>query len=568
MEIVIGIVLVLIVLFVIGFFVKRKYYSEIDRLEAWKIEVMNRPVLDEVGKIKQLNMSGQAEEYFENWRKTWDKIVTEDLPAVEEWLIDAEDLVGKFRFNQVKEIFSKIENKLSQSVQKIDEMVIHINQIIESDEKNREEILNLQDQYKSLKKALLAHRHSYGNSIRKLEVLMSAIDDHFQEYMEQSSSGNYLTAREIVQRISQEMDDIKEKVEKIPLLLNECQHQIPNQLEEIKAGIQEMKEEGYIFEHLGIEKEMERMEERLKAYLEFLENTEIEEVMTGVQEMKEQLELFYDLLVKEVNAKQFVFENRQTIQESIKKAGEVNRDLTQVAETIKLSYQLPDSDLMMLAEMGNKIAYLKQTLQVLFSDQKEEPSAYSVVKAQLEELIKEVAEIEQKQQGFSEMLHALRKDEMFAREKIIELKKQINEANRLVTRSNIPGIPHEIEAEFFDARDAIQETYRYLEQKPLSMPAVNMALERAETTVTHLVKVVTEMVENVFLIEKIIQYGNRYRRLDSELNERLKKAELAFRQYDYQMALEEAASAVEAVEPGALKKIEQVVNEELSEMFG
>ena len=108
MVYIIGIVLVIAVLLVIGYFVKKKYYSEIDRLEAWKIDVMNRPVLDEVGKIKQLNMSGQAEEYFENWRKMWDAIVTEDLPTVEEWLFDAEEHVDKFRFKRAKEIFAEI----------------------------------------------------------------------------------------------------------------------------------------------------------------------------------------------------------------------------------------------------------------------------------------------------------------------------------------------------------------------------------------------------------------------------------------------------------------------------
>ena len=46
---------------------KRKYYSEVDRYESWKIDIMNRPVLDEMSKVKQLNMTGQTEELFERW---------------------------------------------------------------------------------------------------------------------------------------------------------------------------------------------------------------------------------------------------------------------------------------------------------------------------------------------------------------------------------------------------------------------------------------------------------------------------------------------------------------------
>ena len=71
------------------------------------------------------------------------------------------------------------------------------------------------------------------------------------------------------------------------------------------------------------------------------------------------------------------------------------------------------------------------------------------------------------------------------------------------------------------------------------------------------------MIENVYFIERIIQYGNRYRRGNPDLHEKLTKAEMAFRSFDYNLALELAAQAVEQVEPGAIKKIEELINQEL-----
>ena len=64
------------------------------------------------------------------------------------------------------------------------------------------------------------------------------------------------------------------------------------------------------------------------------------------------------------------------------------------------------------------------------------------------------------------------------------------------------------------------------------------------------------MLENVLLIERIIQYGNRYRASHPNVHVRLLEAEEAFRQLRYAKALEDAATAVEEVEPGAIKKIE------------
>ena len=72
-----------------------------------------------------------------------------------------------------------------------------------------------------------------------------------------------------------------------------------------------------------------------------------------------------------------------------------------------------------------------------------------------------------------------------------------------------------------------------------------------------------EMIENVMLIERIIQYGNRYRASNSDVHEKLLDAEEAFHQFRYMKALEDAVAAVEQAEPGAIKRIEELVQNEL-----
>ena len=71
------------------------------------------------------------------------------------------------------------------------------------------------------------------------------------------------------------------------------------------------------------------------------------------------------------------------------------------------------------------------------------------------------------------------------------------------------------------------------------------------------------MIENVMLIERLIQYGNRYRASNAQIHGRLLEAEEAFHQFRYVKALEDAAKAVESVEPGAIKRIEELVQEQL-----
>ena len=49
----------------------------------------------------------------------------------------------------------------------------------------------------------------------------------------------------------------------------------------------------------------------------------------------------------------------------------------------------------------------------------------------------------------------LRKDEIEAREKVTQLKKQVAETIRQISKSNIPGIPQEFENIMMEAHDSI-----------------------------------------------------------------------------------------------------------------
>ena len=100
MEFIIGGIAIIICIFLAGFFMKKKYYKETDRLEAWKMDITNRPVLDEMQKVKRLNMNGETEERFDRWRGVWDEIVSTQLPDIEELLFDIEEHIDKYRFRK------------------------------------------------------------------------------------------------------------------------------------------------------------------------------------------------------------------------------------------------------------------------------------------------------------------------------------------------------------------------------------------------------------------------------------------------------------------------------------
>ncbi len=560
MQYVIAGIILILILFLIGILSRKKYYAEIDRYEAWKVDIMNRPIPEELSKVKQLNMTGQTEQLFEGWRQGWDEIVAVELPDIEELLFDAEEYTDKFRYKKTKETLAKIDEVLTKTEAKIDKILEELNELVGSEEKNREEIELLEEEYRSSKKQLLAYRHTYGQAAKKIEAVLDKLAKEIEEFKSLTDQGNYLDAREIVLNLGQEMKSIAYKMESIPKLTADCENILPSQLSELEAGYAEMKEQGYVLEHVEVDKEVKDLNETLAGFKGRLQSLEVEEVEQGLQEIKSKIEMLYDSLEKEVHARHFVLQYKDETTEGLIRAKEENDDIQYEVNVVQQGYHLHESDLKAPQELQKKIIQLSKRHELIIEKVESNKTAYTSLSEELKEIRSGLEVLNGEQAEFGVFLQNLRKDELTTREKIAELKKKTAEASRMIAKSNVPGLPADYDELLTEVHRKIEQVNASLTEKPLNMKFIQETLLEAADTVDHFYSKTQDLIENVLLSEKIIQYGNRYRSRYNSVREGLQAAEEAFRQYDYRKALEEAATTIEKVEPGALKKIEKMIN--------
>jgi len=555
----IGFFILVFAIFVLGYLIKKKYFKEMDRLETWKIDLLNRPVLDEMSKVKQLNMTGQTEVLFENWRSGWDDIVTVKLPDLEEMLFDAEEFIDRYRFKKAKTVQQAIHNKLQETEDQIKNILEELHELVGSEEKNRVEIEQLKETYRETKKMLLAHRHSFGKAEKSLETQLEQITNKFHEFDEKTENGNYLEAREIVLMIQSNLGKIKNNMDVIPQYLIECQSILPSQLAEVLDGFREMSQQGYFLDHIRLEEEINQLEQKLTEYLGFIENTEIEKAEEGTKEIKERIDILLDLLEKEVLAKHYLLQNEKPTYDLLVSTQEENELLSNEIFHVQQSYHLKENDFEMQRNLDKELSTVYKHYYVLVEKIKMNETAQTTLSDELREIKDQLDAIREEQHIFAGKLQSLRKDEIQARDKVKDLTKKVGEMVRLVSKSNIPGLPNDYKYLFEDTNESIQNVKLQLEEKPLNISALNQYLEIAELTVEKLTNSTIEMLENVLLAEKAIQYGNRYRRQYPTVAKGLSDAELAFRQYEYQEALEQVAATLNGIDPDALKKIKAVV---------
>ncbi|MEC5268069.1 septation ring formation regulator EzrA [Heyndrickxia coagulans] len=559
---IIGAILLLLVLLTCGFFIRRQFYKEIDKLEAWKIEIMNRPVTEELGKVKRLNMGGEAESLFEGWRKDWEDLLNEELPAVEDKLFEIEEHTDKYRFKKAKEVQAEAEAILQNAEQKIKDILDGVNELMDAEKESRKEVEELGKIFKDLKKQLLTRRHTYGKAIKSLDLRVDGLAEKFVRYHELTEAGNYLEAKKLADELKAETEMLQEDAGKIPDLLAEMESLLPMQFRELKEGYKEMAAQGFALDHLQFDEEMKELTEKLSAYRKQLEQADTTDVEEGIREIKERIETIYDILEKEAYAKNYVLKHFREVKDILDEVREENKRLKTETESVQKTYQLHEESMAVPAELDKQLEKLAARLAVLEVKIPENETIYSVLSEQLKEMEGQIEKLRDDQKTFNEFLQNLRKEEMEARAKIMGLKRTIQDMRRLVERSNIPGLPDSYRTLYEAAWNAIRDTAESLHATPLNMEKVNRHLLEAEQAVGNFEKSTKALMENVQLAEKVIQYGNRYRAKYKKVADGLERAEVAFRRYDYEKALEEAATTVEAVEPGALKKIEKMLETE------
>lgn len=561
-EFVIGAIIVVLIFLIYAMVGRKRNAKEIDQLDMKKTELLHRPVNEELAKVKRLNMTGQTESLFDRWRAEWDEVVTVDIPAVDEKLFASEDQVDKFRFGAAKKTNNEIESRLVQIEKKVNSILSELEQLVGSEEKNRAEGEDMYTRQREAKKRLLAHRHTFGKAASVLEIQLDVIAGRFDKFADLTEDGDYLEARELLMEIQAEMDIMEHKMVRIPVLMTEVNHTLPAQLSEIEHGYKEMKQDGYMLDHLQIEKEVNELKEDLNRSRDLLVKTEVSETELIVKDARDSIEFFYDLLEKEVMAKHHVLKDEGETGTVIHRISEQNDDLLEQTDLVKQSYQLNGEEADVPKRLKEEIYHLEKQYEILHGRIEEEKTAYSFLHDELKDIQARMEELKKEQEGFSAFLQTLRKDEVEATKELQTLKNRLQHITRKVKQSNLPGIPDYYKELSEDARVRIHETGTNLNEKPLNMKAVREKLDAANGSVEHLANKTDELIEQVALSERMLQFGNRYRRTHPSIGPKLNEAELAFRQADYSKALELCATAIDKVDSKGLKRFDAQFKEE------
>lgn len=556
MKYVIGAILLLIAMFIIGLIWRKKVYDEVDRLEGWKMDIMNRRVTEELSKVKNLNLSGETQEKFESWRERWDQILTKELPELEEYLFDAEEAADKYRLKKVRSIIENTEKKLESIEEDIKTMLTELEYLLNSEKESRVEIESISPELKELTKRLIQNRHQYGKAVGFFEKRVDAEKEKLAQFEQLTEQGDYLEANKLVQTVKEETLLLQEDIEAFPERYRKVKVEIPEQLRELKNGIEEMKAEGYRITHFEFLPEIHKHERTLTEAFEKLEQGDQADVQEAVEAIESRIQEMYQVLEGEAVAHQYVEKQFEPLKWKLDELESMLGATEQELNELTVTYQLEEEDLESHHGLKNWFNQVKKKMTSLEFKRQDGETAYSELRDDLEQLQKQTADLHEKHEFFQERVENLRKDEREAKQQLRRMEELLMETHRRLKRSNIPGIPVFIFEDMKTASVKVDEVFQNLEKQPLDMNHVHASLEEAVELVEKLKSDAEKVMDKAHLSERLIQHGNRYRSKHPLLAAKLLEAEEKFRSYEYDQALALAAEAVKEVDPRALEKME------------
>jgi septation ring formation regulator len=551
------IVIIAAVLYLIGYFMRKKNQEQLDELEVRKEALFDLPVFEEIDDIKKMHLVGQSQNSFREWNQRWVELSTRSFAELESQIYEVENQNEIFRFMKAKKAVVEANETMTEMEAEVEVIRNGLKELRESEERNSLEVQKALDVYEELSKSLKDDKASFGPAYSEIQKQLRNVEIEFTQFVTLNTSGDPIEAREVLEDAERHTYELEDLMKRIPPMYEELNETFPDQLKEIEEGYNQLLADDYVFPEQNFAEEIQHAKKRVENSMADLEKTEIAAVEVANRDTATAIDALYEVMEREIEAKKYVVTNQKIIDDYISHSLKNNRQLMIELDHVSQSYTLNNNELGRSRGFQTEIEEIIRRQKDLEPRMKEHTVPYSEIQAFYKECYKILDDIENQQLEIDASLKELRKGEKVAQEKVDEYEFRLRSIKRYVEKQRLPGLSADYLEFFYVATDRIEDLSRALNKMRINMDEINRLCDLCEDDLELLDKKTKDLVNAAALTEQMMQYANRYRHTHENIRAALDKSMYLFStEFRYQDALDEIGTALEAVEPRAFKRIE------------
>ncbi|PZH99559.1 septation ring formation regulator EzrA [Staphylococcus aureus] len=559
LYIILAIIVIILIAVGVLFYLRSNKRQIIEKAIERKNEIETLPFDQNLAQLSKLNLKGETKTKYDAMKKDNVESTNKYLAPVEEKIHNAEALLDKFSFNASQSEIDDANELMDSYEQSYQQQLEDVNEIIALYKDNDELYDKCKVDYREMKRDVLANRHQFGEAASLLETEIEKFEPRLEQYEVLKADGNYVQAHNHIAALNEQMKQLRSYMEEIPELIRETQKELPGQFQDLKYGCRDLKVEGYDLDHVKVDSTLQSLKTELSFVEPLISRLELEEANDKLANINDKLDDMYDLIEHEVKAKNDVEETKDIITDNLFKAKDMNYTLQTEIEYVRENYYINESDAQSVRQFENEIQSLISVYDDFLKEMSKSAVRYSEVQDNLQYLEDHVTVINDKQEKLQNHLIQLREDEAEAEDNLLRVQSKKEEVYRRLLASNLTSVPERFIIMKNEIDHEVRDVNEQFSERPIHVKQLKDKVSKIVIQMNTFEDEANDVLVNAVYAEKLIQYGNRYRKDYSNVDKSLNEAERLFKNNRYKRAIEIAEQALESVEPGVTKHIEEEV---------
>lgn len=551
------IVIILIIVLIVVLKKKRKnYYLKLCKnLDTEKNLIGSTPVLLELSKLEPIIKNEKMEEKYQKWQYEFAYIKDEELPKIDDLLIELDTLIDKKEYNLAKSKISKCEIGLYKAKERANYLLDQIKEITLSEEKYRNIITKLKTKYRELNKEYQDHKNLYEEMAEAIELQLENIEKRFLEFETAMDQNQYTDVVHIVKALDTMIEHMEIVISEVPDLLLMCKQMIPKRIKEIEDTKEKMESDGYPLDFLSIDDNMAEAKKNVSVILDRIKVLNLEDCMFELKTILDYLDSIFVAFEKERLSRKVYEEASKDFEKKLNKTVKLVTDIYEQLDDIENMYDLNKEDVKIIDEVNKDLIVIKDDHHKMLEKVKNKATPYSSVNDEVEKLSNRLKQVESTLDIALKSLGNMYEDEQRAREQLEEIERLLKECKEKMREYKLPVIEDRYFVELSEANEAILEVIKELSKKPIAIKTLNTRVDTARDLVLKLYNTTVSMIKTAKMSEMAIVYGNRYIPLHEDIEEGINRARNLFFKGDYTSSLKVSVDTIKLVDDNFERKL-------------
>lgn len=550
------VIILIIVLIVVLKKKRKKYYLKLCKnLDTEKNLIGSTPVLLELSKLEPIIKNEKMEEKYQKWQDEFAYIKDEELPKIDDLLIELDTLIDKKEYNLAKSKISKCEIGLYKAKERANYLLDQIKEITLSEEKYRNIITKLKTKYRELNKEYQEHKNLYEEMAEAIELQLENIEKRFLEFETAMDQNQYTDVVHIVKALDTMIEHMEIVISEVPDLLLMCKQMVPKRIKEIEDTKEKMESEGYPLDFLSIDDNMAEAKKNVSVILDRIKVLNLEDCMFELKTILDYLDSIFVAFEKERLSRKVYEEASKDFEKKLNKTVKLVTDIYEQLDDIENMYDLNKEDVKIIDEVNKDLTVIKDDHHKMLEKVKNKATPYSSVNDEVEKLSNRLKQVESTLDIALKSLGNMYEDEQRAREQLEEIERLLKECKEKMREYKLPVIEDRYFVELSEANEAILEVIKELSKKPIAIKTLNTRVDTARDLVLKLYNTTVSMIKTAKMSEMAIVYGNRYIPLHEDIEEGINRARNLFFKGDYTSSLKVSVDTIKLVDDNFERKL-------------